>query len=133
MDNFLIRQHRIYNGGFVTEVLKGGKPVSGHLTIPESLIYNGVIRQYEFAGCRGLTSVTIPASVTKIGKGAFSGCKELKSVCCLIENPDQVAISGTAFDRKVARSCKLYVPARAVERYEARWPWNEFIIRALPE
>ena len=30
-----------------------------------------------FVGCRGLTTVTIPASVTSIGDGAFSDCTGL--------------------------------------------------------
>ncbi len=30
-----------------------------------------------FSGCIGLTSVTIPSSVTSIGYGAFSGCTGL--------------------------------------------------------
>jgi hypothetical protein len=33
-----------------------------------------------FSGCSGLTSVTIPASVTSIGNQAFSGCSGLSSV-----------------------------------------------------
>jgi hypothetical protein len=36
-----------------------------------------IIRSSAFNNCRGLTSVTIPASVTSIGHGAFKGCKRL--------------------------------------------------------
>ena len=54
--------------------------------IPASVEYNSVaysvtsIGDWAFAGCTGLTSVTIPNSVTSIGEDAFSGCKSLTSV-----------------------------------------------------
>jgi len=38
------------------------------------------IGNYAFSGCTGLTSVTIPNSVTSIGKSAFSYCSGLTSV-----------------------------------------------------
>ena len=51
------------------------------LTLPES--YNGKsyeMNLYAFYGCSGLTSVTIPNSVTSFGDSAFSGCSGLTSV-----------------------------------------------------
>ncbi|MBQ6835182.1 MAG: leucine-rich repeat protein [Lachnospiraceae bacterium] len=43
-----------------------------------------------FAGCRNLTSVTYPNTVTSIGDGAFEGCKSLKE----IEIPNEVTSLG---------------------------------------
>ena len=41
------------------------------ITIPNSVTSIG---NYAFSGCSGLTSITIPNSVTSIGNYAFSGC-----------------------------------------------------------
>ena len=38
------------------------------------------IRNYAFYGCRRLTSIEIPSSVTSIGEGAFMDCSGLKDV-----------------------------------------------------
>lgn len=48
----------------------------------EIIISDGITAIYAnaFANCEGLTSVTIPPSVQKIGKKAFSGCVNLKTV-----------------------------------------------------
>ena len=51
------------------------------LTLPAG--YNGenyVIGNDAFNGCTGLTSVTIPNSVTSIGNSAFEGCSDLTSI-----------------------------------------------------
>ena len=47
------------------------------ITIPDSVTSIG---KYAFYECSGLTSVTIPNSVTSIGAWAFSGCSGLKTV-----------------------------------------------------
>lgn len=54
--------------------------LSGDLTIPSSVEYNGVqynvtsIGEKAFYGCSNVTSVTLPNSVTSVGAYAFYGC-----------------------------------------------------------
>ena len=71
---------------------KGDKPV-GEIKIAED---TKGIADYAFSGCSGLTSVTIPKSVTKIGFYAFPGCSGLTSVTIpnSVTSIDMAAFSG---------------------------------------
>ena len=58
----------------------GGNGYSGDVVIPSSFVKEDVeytvtrIGAYAIVWCSGLTSVTIPNSVTSIGHGAIYGC-----------------------------------------------------------
>ena len=92
-----------YAGGVATEQYYYGSSTSSTTYktyyIPSSLksvtVTGGNILYGAFRDCTGLTSVTIPDSVTSIGDGAFYGCTGLMSVTI----PDNVtSIGGSAFD-----------------------------------
>lgn len=60
--------------------------ISGDVTIPEKVTYNGTeynvtsIGEWAFTECTGLTAITIPEGVTSIGKNAFSDCYNLATI-----------------------------------------------------
>ena len=60
--------------------LKNKSPFStaeGDFVVPDGI---SCIADSTFRDCKGITSITIPDSVTKIGIGAFCGCEKLEAV-----------------------------------------------------
>ena len=82
------------------------------LTIPSSITSIGYSA---FSGCSGLTSLTIPSSVTWIDELAFYGCSGLTSIYVY---PEKVPILGTGiFSRCNAKNCTVYVPTGTYDDY----------------
>ena len=82
------------------------------LTIPSSVTEIG---SYAFEDCCGLTSLTIPSSVTSIDDNAFSGCSGLTSIYVY---PEKVPILGTGvFSGCDAKNCTVYVPTGTYDDY----------------
>ena len=68
-----------YNGFPVTSIVSGGAGA--------------------FEGCSGLTSVTIPSSVTNIGSFAFRDCTSLTNISVDAANPAYSSPNGVLFDK----------------------------------
>ena len=83
-----------------------------------------IVEDYAFSGCAGLTSLTVPNSVTSIKGYAFGNCANLKDFYCLAENVPTTrtdAFSGTSIEKTT-----LHVPADCADAYQAVAPWNGF-------
>ena len=87
------------------------------VTIPSSVTEIG---PFAFSDCRSLTSVTIPSSITKIGDNAFSGCSGLTSVYVSWKTP--LLNGADKFKDVDKQSCTLYVPQdTSGEYYLSEW------------
>lgn len=103
--------------------------VSGELVIPPKVIYDS--KTYKvvsigggaFEDCSGLTSVTIPNSVTSIGSRAFYYCYGLTSVYCKATVPPTA--NNVPFGNSTIKGT-LYVPTGCKDAYEAVDPWRNF-------
>ena len=79
-----------------------------------------------FGGCSGLTSVTIPNSVTSI-EGTFMYCTKLTEVRSKIKKPFAIPIgysNGVFYG--IPADATLYVPNGTKELYQATDGWKNF-------
>jgi len=82
-----------------TSLLQYPGGLAGSYTIPSSVTSIG---PFAFDGCTGLTSVTIPASVTSIatgiGNSGFTGCTSLSSITVSAQNTSYSSVGGVLFN-----------------------------------
>lgn len=87
---------------------------SGNVVIPETVAYNGAtytviqIAAQAFNNATGMTSVSIPSTITTIGNNAFNGCTGITSVsynateCSTMGASDATAFNGCISVRSVS-------------------------------
>lgn len=103
-----------YDGGVATRQLYYGSSTSSTTNttyyIPSSLksvtVKGGNILYGAFENCTGLTSITIPNSVTSIGAYAFDACKGLTSITI----PDRVTNIGAGAFRDCTGLTSVTIP-----------------------
>ena len=84
------------------------------LTIPSSVTSIG---DGAFSGCSGLTSLTIPSGVTSIGKWAFADCSGLTSIYVYTKKLPE--LGSYVFGGCNAQNCTVYVPKGTYDAYKS--------------
>ena len=93
------------------------------VTLPNSVTTIGFA---SFSQCLNLTSVTLPNSITAIDKNAFSYCANLKEVTVEWTTPFSISLSDSIFYNVSTSAATLRVPTGTKARYQAASVWKDF-------
>ena len=110
------------NGNKTVEYNKANKKAK-KATVPSTITVNGVkyqvtsIAAKAFANNKKLTKVVIPASVRSIGKQAFSGCKNLKSITIKTTYLTKKSVGAKAF-KGIHAKATIKVPKKQKKAYQ---------------
>ena len=75
------------------KIVEGGIPYVTASGITDQYTSNDKLGGLAFRGCSGLTSLTIPSSVTSIGSGAFEDCTGLPNLYYIIDDEIETYLS----------------------------------------
>lgn len=96
------------------------------ITLPSTLTK---INNDAFNSCTSLRNITIPSGVTSIGGNAFNWCSAFQYVIMEGTTPPTLSNSN-AFNN--TNSCPIYVPDSAVNTYKAANVWSNLASRIFP-
>lgn len=69
---------------------------TGRLVIPSNITYDGenyvvnAIGDYAFSFCTGITTLTVPTNILRIGNGAFQGCSKINTVLFQVTKVEEI-------------------------------------------
>ena len=108
------------------EFVKTTEKKAKKLTIPDTVKLNGVtfkVTSIAAKACRKntkLTTLVVGKNVTKIGKEAFYGCKNLKSVKIKTTKLTKKMVGKNIF-KGIHKKAKITVPAKKKKAYQKFW------------
>lgn len=106
----------ITNTSLPYECFSGCKKLTS-IILPETLT---MFYDATFSSCSSLTSITIPASVTTIGAGVFNQCSLLSEVHILRDTTPLTSEGYQCFDN-CSSSLVIYVPNSVLTDYQSNW------------
>ena len=118
--------------GEATVATKGNGGYSGELFIPKTITHNGTtynvtaIGESAFKHCSNLISVSLPITITELGKQAFFGCKGIITIRCDALTPPNIA-EKNVFHGMNAERVTMIVPGQSISLYAADPYWGQFI------
>ena len=118
--------------GEATVTTKGNGGYSGELFIPKTITHNGTtynvtaIGESAFKHCSNLISVSLPITITELGKQAFFGCKGIITIRCDALTPPDIA-EKNVFHGMNAERVTMIVPGQSISLYAADPYWSKFI------
>lgn len=98
------------------------KTFTGHFDVPQGVEIIGI---EAFAGCKGLSSVTIPESLSEIRMLAFAECKNLRKISFVRHK--FVSIADDAFMNIDFNNYILKIPAASLSQYKNNSNCKQFI------
>ena len=107
----------------------GNENANGKITITSDIEFDFTykvtsIEDKAFNGCKGITTIDIPATITTIGERAFANIDKLTDVTIYSENVPET--NRTAFENSYVGYVTLHVPYGSVDKYKAVGPWKDF-------
>lgn len=111
-----------------TSVKKIGLAAFASSVLTSVVIPDGVdtIESWTFGWCEELASVALPASVKTFRYGAFSGCKNLKSLTVGMKTPPAINKNEDVFEEVPVANVTLTVPKGSKAAYATAPVWKEF-------
>jgi hypothetical protein len=99
-------------------------------SLPEG--FTTFVGNRQFRNCKGITEMTLPASLGSFNNITFDGCSNLQTVYCLRETP--LTLLGTGVFDNTHPDLIIYVPADSVTAYQTATNWSAYAdkIQAIP-
>ena len=98
------------------------------LTIPETYgeYHVNQLRSGCFAGCKKLTSLTIPTWIQTIGSDVFRDCPNLTEIWIRTTSPSELVIPDTGLFDGASPSLKVYIPREAFDTFCSNYTWRNY-------